>query len=104
MAGLTFDLGGCPPGYYRPSALYDCRPQTSGQTYLQTDLQRIATQYVDDGSTGGTSTASQSTVSAPPYQMPVVGASLPVAQASGGIDPTMLLMIGAVILIVMMKK
>ncbi len=96
----------CPPGYSRPAPIYDCRPNVSGQTYLQEDLARIAARYVDDGSTSGQSTGSQTTASVPVnYQMPAVQQQPVVASGlSGGIDNTTLLIIGTVIVFFLIKR
>lgn len=103
---ISFETGNCPPGYSRPGPMYDCRPNTSGQTYLQEDLARTAAHYVDDSSTQGQSTQGQSTsgaITGAPYQMPVVQGVAATSGGIGGIDTTTLLIIG-VLLIFVMKR
>lgn len=109
---MAFDYrdgyGNCPPGYYRPAPMYDCRPQGGGQVAYQQDLQKIAAQYQEEAQEGGAggSYGTGASTGSPPlsyYQQrePVSYAPAPIS--SGG-DNTMLLLIAAVALVFVMKK
>jgi len=104
MAGpgqITFGTGNCPPGMYRPAAMYDCRPMVSGNTILQEDLSRTAAHYVDDPPPPlpvGSNSSAQSS----PAILPLAPGSGTETGAPGG--STMLLLIGVVALIFFMKK
>ena len=97
--------GNCPPGMYRVDAYHDCVPIQSPAVIQQQQLEQIATHYVDDSATtSGQSTASGS-IGGAPYQMPVMQPITGASGASGGgLDSTTMLIIGAVLVIVLMKR
>lgn len=94
----------CPPGTSRPGPMYDCRPNVSGQTYLQEDLARQATHYVDDSATtqGQSTNNAAITGAGPAYQMPVLQPAIQTG-GIGGLDTTTLIVIG-VLLVFLMKR
>jgi hypothetical protein len=93
----------CPPGMYRPGALYDCRPMSDpGVVQQQAVLPNVGIQqYATDAQIQAMNGASTAGVyQAPSFQMPAIGQ----AASVGGLDTTTLLIIGAVLLIFLMKR
>lgn len=97
--------GNCPPGMYRPDPFNDCRPNVSGQYIQQHELSKSAAVYTDESSTQGNSTQSTGAPSQSFYTaQPPQSIQAPVVSGSGGSDNTMLLLLGAVALVLVMKK
>lgn len=103
MAGLTFDTGGCPPGYYRPGIFNDCRP---GSPPVVTPVSAYfapegASQpdYMPRTTQGASTNSSYLQAQGAPYQQPIVSAPV----SGGGISSTMLIIL-AVAAVVLLKK
>jgi hypothetical protein len=101
--------GNCPPGYYRPAPMYDCRPQVSGQVYQMENSRAVAAQYVDDRPYEGGTGASTGTPplnyyqQQPPAGVTAISPTMPAVSSASG-DNTMLLILAAVALFFVMKK
>lgn len=106
---MAFDYrdayGNCPPGYYRPAPMYDCRPVESPVVIQQENLRRASAYYVDTGEAGAGQTQQQQPAQPQPnYYAPTQPApAYNQGAAGGGIDPTMLLLIGVALFFVMKK-
>ena len=107
---MAFDYrdgaGNCPPGMYRPAVGYDCRPNVSGQVLQQQNMQAIAAQYIDNGSsTNGSNTALSTTTGQQTqgYTTPTLLSQVAPATSGGGLDLTTLLIIGALALFLIKK-
>ena len=106
---MAFDYrdgyGNCPPGYYRPAPMYDCRPSQSPVVIQQENLRRASAYYVDTGEADASQQVQRTQQHAPDYYAPTVQAPPAYAPASsgGGLDLTTLLILGAVLFFVMKK-